>query len=105
MTKTTIPRPLGPEAHQLDLHELARLGVEAGEGLVHQQDVGIGGERPRQRHALLHAARQLVRIGVGEAGEPDQREVAVHALASLLPGHAVERQAEADVVAHASARG
>jgi hypothetical protein len=53
-------RPLlAPDRHQLDLHQLAGLGVEAGEGLVHQQDLGLDRQRPGERHPLAHAAREL----------------------------------------------
>jgi hypothetical protein len=43
----------------------------ARERLVHQDDVGVEHQRLRQRRALAHAARQLVRIAVAEAREPD----------------------------------
>src|ERR1700730_15672648 len=48
---------LVPDLEQLLLHELARLGIERGERLVHEQDLGVGGERAGQVTALLHAAR------------------------------------------------
>ena len=35
---------------------------------------GCGGQRPRDRHPLLHAARQLPREVLGEVGQPDQLE-------------------------------
>src|SRR4051812_9117762 len=54
---------LVPDLEQLLLHELARLRVERGKRLVHQQDLGVGGERAGQVAALLHAARKLVRVG------------------------------------------
>ena len=50
----------------------ARLRVERAERLVHQQDARLIGERAHDRHALLHAARQLMRIGVGEFLQADQ---------------------------------
>ncbi len=42
----------------------AGLRVDAGERLVHQQHVGIVGERADDADALLHAAGQLVRIAI-----------------------------------------
>ena len=63
-----------PQVEQLVLHQLARLDVERRERLVHQHEVGVEDERLRERDALLHAARQLVRIAVLEAGEPDTRK-------------------------------
>ena len=48
--------------------EVAHLGardlVQRREGLVHQQHRRVERERPDQRHPLLHATRQLVRVGV-----------------------------------------
>ena len=61
-----------PDLQELALQLLARERVERAERLVHQQDVGIVGEHARDRDALLHAARQLARVAVGEALEPDQ---------------------------------
>src|SRR4051794_39247448 len=48
---------LAPDLEQLLLHELARLGVERGERLVHEQDLRVGGQRAGEVTALLHAAR------------------------------------------------
>ena len=50
----------------------ARLRVDGGERLVHQQDLGPVGEPAGDRHALLHAARELPRVLVGEAVEADR---------------------------------
>ena len=63
-----------PQLEQLVLHQLARLDVERGERLVHQQDLRIEDQHLRQRHALAHAARELVRIAVLEAREADARQ-------------------------------
>ena len=81
MNSTVLLR-LGPDLQQLGLHELARLGVERGERLVHQQHQRIGRQRPRQVDALLHAAGQLRRIVALEAGEPDQLDEMLGPLAS-----------------------
>ena len=63
----------------LDLQHLvaeqqARLLVERGERLVHQQDPRLGGERARDRDALPHAAGQLGGIAALEPVEADQRD-------------------------------
>ncbi len=50
--------------------------VERAERLVHQQQRRIVDQRAHQRDALLHAAGQLPRIAVLEAGEADQRRAA-----------------------------
>ena len=48
--------------------------VEGAERLVHQQDVGVLGERPGHRRALAHAARELVGTLVGEPVEVHRLE-------------------------------
>ena len=54
--------------HQvLQVH--AGLGVHGGEGLVHQQQLRLIGERPGNRDALLHAARQFAGMCLAAAGE------------------------------------
>ena len=75
VTKTTVgPDGAAGQLQELALHQLARLGVERGEGLVHQQELGLRRQGARQRDALLHAAAQLARPGVREAREPDPRQ-------------------------------
>ena len=71
VTNTIVVGPLLPDAQQLELQDLARLRVDRGERLVHQQHVRLDRERACEPAALLHAARHLVRIGLLEAGEPD----------------------------------
>ena len=62
---------LAPDLEQLGLHELAGLGVERGERLVHQQHFGIGRQRAREIDALLHAARKFGRDnGVSKPARP-----------------------------------
>ena len=55
-------------------HVLAGDLVEGGERLVHQQQRSAERHRPDEGDALLHPARQLVRVGVGELGEADLGE-------------------------------
>ncbi len=64
-----------PDAQQLAAHDQPGDGIERAERLVEKQHVGIDGERARDLHALLHAARKLLRVGVLEALEPDERDV------------------------------
>ena len=52
------------QVQQLGLHGLARLRVERAERLVHQQHLGIDGERAGDADALLHAAGKLMRAAV-----------------------------------------
>ncbi|MDT4881643.1 hypothetical protein FQZ97_1175190 [compost metagenome] len=43
--------------------------VQAGGGLVQQQQARVVDQRARQRQAPLHAARELARLGIGLVGE------------------------------------
>src|SRR5260370_6325674 len=49
-----------PDAQQLEVHLFPRERIERAERLVHEDELGIVGERTRHRGALLHAARQLL---------------------------------------------
>src|SRR5215211_2885424 len=49
------PSILLPQHEQLLLEHRAQLGIERGEGLVHQKHIRLDGQRPRDRHTLLHA--------------------------------------------------
>ena len=78
------PRPQRPQRLvQAVAHDL----VQRAERFVHQQDVGVERQRPRNRGALLHPARQLPRIAPGELRQLHQFQ---HAGDPLLPVGAVE---------------
>src|SRR5215467_14496840 len=93
-----------PHVDQELLHPLARLHVEGGERLVHQQHLGPHGKSARDRDALAHATGQLVRPFIERGRE-------AHAL-QRLPGHgpplgdrrAANGEAEADVLPHRQPR-
>ena len=59
-------------------HEVLEVGaglrVDRRERLVHQQDRRLVGERARDRHPLLHAARELPRVLVHRALQSDRRQ-------------------------------
>src|SRR5262249_59103226 len=65
--------------------------------LVHEDDLGIVGERARDRDALLHAARELHGKLLRVRGEAHELEVARDDGAPLGRRHALELQAELDV--------
>ena len=79
-------------------------GSSAEKGLVHQQDVGVGRERASQSDALLHAARQLVRVFGGPAVEADHRELLVDDPIPLGARDAAQFKSQAHVVAHGPPR-
>ena len=48
------------------------LGVERPEGLVQQEDLGLDGQRPGQRHPLALATRELRGVALGQVGQADE---------------------------------
>ena len=89
VTNRIVDLKPGPDLEQELLHQHARLEVERGERLVHQDELRAADQRARDRHALLHAAGELVRVVLGELDE-------LHALQHLAAA------APALVLAHAS---
>jgi hypothetical protein len=66
---------LALQCADLAAQAFAHLGIEGGERLVEQQQAGLGGQRTRERDALLLAARALRRVlgpGVGQADQGQQ---------------------------------
>ena len=78
---------------------IAQTVVEARKRLVHQHDPRPRGQRPCQRHALLFAARKLVRVVVDMRQHPDLRQKVAHARA-IIPA----RQTEGHVPPHGQMR-
>ena len=61
--------------------------VERGERLVEQHHGRLDGQRPGQRHPLLLAAGQLVRVALAEAGQADRlQQLDRAARAAARPG-------------------
>ena len=63
----------------------ADLDVERAERLVEQQDRRLVGERPRERDALLLAARELALVAVAEAAQADEVEQLLAAARGARP--------------------
>ena len=78
---------LGPDAEDLLLHDRARLCVERGERLIHQEHLGIVGERAGDADPLLHAPGELVRIRLGEPAEATSAKIS-RARLPFRPRHA-----------------
>src|SRR5512134_1220369 len=97
-------RPAVPDSQQLELELLARLRIDRAEGLVHEQKLGFHHERSRQTRALLHAARQLVRVRLLESPEADELDRRRDAAFDLLSSRAPQLQAVRDVVPEAFPR-
>jgi hypothetical protein len=79
---------------------LAHLGVEVGQRLVEQDDRRVVDQRPGDRHPLLLAAGQLVRIAVGEVGQAEVLQRRLDAAADFGLGHLAQDQRVGDVVEH-----
>ena len=74
-------------ARELGLQGIAGDRVDRGEGLVHQQQLGIGGERAGDADPLLLAARQLMRVfaAIDHRVEAEQFEQLADPVAHLRP--------------------
>ena len=83
-------RGIGLVAQRPDQVEDARLdrGIETGRGLVEHEQLGIGGQRHRDHDALLHPARELMRVAIEDAdrvGDVDAVEGGQRVLAGPRP--------------------
>ena len=85
----------------LDAQLVASVGVEVREGLVEEHQAHLRGQGPRQRHALLLAAGELVGVALGQVGDADAFEQIGHATLLLRPGQGGVAQREGHVLAHA----
>ena len=68
-----LPRPR-PELQQLLIQPIAHNLIQRAERLIHQQNVRIKRQRPRNRGALLHPPRQLPRKLAPKAAKLHQIE-------------------------------
>src|SRR2546423_852735 len=64
---------------QLRAHIVAKLGIEIGQWLVEQQDLGMPDQCAAERHALLFAARQGVGLAVEPVRQPQHLRSLLHA--------------------------
>ena len=83
---------------QLALQHHAGLRVDRRERLVEQQHGRIDRERARQRHALPHAAGELVRVVAGEFRELEVLQERLRAPPALVGGDALDLDAEHHVL-------
>ena len=94
MTKKIVAPVALRDLEHLVLERLARHRVERAERLVHHQRGGLLRETSRDLQSLLHAARHLRRVLVGEGGEADALQQPGDAVGALGPSrsHGLERQ-------------
>ena len=94
-------RRLEDVAHFL-AQPLAQRHIQIGKRLVQQQQARLRGQRPRQRHPLLLAAGQFMRVALRQAIQANQRQ---HARHLRRAGVARQRiQAKADIAGHGQVR-
>ena len=77
----------------------AALHVEAGGGLVQEQDRGLVHQREREVQAPAHAARVAADLAVRRIGQPDARDQLVAAAGCVRLGEAVHPGLQAHVLA------
>ena len=86
------------QVFELDLHRLSQLEIEGPQRLVEEQDLGLVDQGAGQCHPLLHAARELIRPGVGPLGELDLVEYTVHTAPDLRLLDLLHVEPECDVL-------
>ncbi len=84
VTKMTVRPGLAPEPLELVVQHVAGHRVERAERLVHEEHVGLLGERTGERDPLAHAAGQLVRQLVAEGCRGSRGRAARSALRVAL---------------------
>src|SRR5699024_1458414 len=92
------------QVDQLLLHVAADQRVESGEGLIHQQYVGICRQGPGQPHALTHATGELGGQLVAPAVQAHHLQRTVGTLHPLTLGNPLDLQRVGGVVQHCAVR-
>ena len=89
-------------AQQDDLgaHLVAQLGVQVGEGLVHQEDLGIAHHGAADGHALPLAAGEGPGLAQQILGDAQDVRGVGDLFVDLILGHLLQAQGEGDVVIH-----
>ena len=89
---------LAPDSLDVTVQLFACQGVERAEGFIHQEDAGVWRQGPSQGHALFHAAREFMNIGMHELLEADEFKKILGLLPAFRRTQPVaEFQAEEDV--------
>ena len=93
-----------PNVENFALHPLARRLIEADERLVHENEVGIGGEGPGNCDTLLHPAGDLVRVICLKAGQPHDIDDFANLGRHGRRRRALDAQSRRDIVEHRQPR-
>ena len=102
---TTMVVPVRCQSPSSSIVEaLAGQRVEGAERLVEEQHRWVAGERARDRRALAHATRQLVRVGALERAPAPTRSSSSARARAVRPADAGELERKGDVVDRPCAR-
>src|SRR5262245_5897594 len=82
----------------------AGLGVDRGEGLIHQHHLRVGSQSACHRHPLFHAAGELMGILQLESAKSHQLDKTPNDSGSLFSRYALNFQAMGDVLLHRAPR-
>ena len=104
VTKSAVLPVSHQRAAEILLQHHLRLRIEGREGLVHEQNRGIDGERARKRRALAHAAGELMGKMIGEIRQAALLQQRLGDLAPLRARHAADLQPDLDVLADRAPR-
>ena len=89
-----------PQLDDLRTHLVAQLGVQVGQGLIHQQHLGLPDNGSPDGHTLPLAAGQRLGLPVQILGDAQDLRRLVHPLLDLLLGHFLQLQGEFHVLPH-----
>jgi hypothetical protein len=90
----------GPQVQEIRAQRLGRQHIQRRKRLVHEQNIRMHHESPREAHALPHAARQLAGVGGFEAIQADEVDRRQRSLADIRSRHALRLEAECNVFEH-----
>src|SRR5437773_7646877 len=95
--------PRLPEAQHFILHTHPRKGVERAKWFVEQEHFGMVDHRPRERDALGHASREMVRKGISKRFQTYQSHEFID-LTAFLFQHTARHETGFDVASHGEPR-
>jgi hypothetical protein len=94
----------GMQVADLGAHRHAQLGVQVGQRLVEQEQLGFAHDGTADRHPLALAARELRGLALQQFAQAQQRGGGGHLGLDLRLGHPDVLQAEGHVVVHRHVR-
>ena len=89
---------------QLAAHQLAELGIQGAQRLVHQKGLRLAHDGSAQRHALAVAAGELRHRLVQQVADAQRARRRLDLARDLVPGHALRHQRKGNVAAHVHVR-